>query len=502
MNSRSGLIEMAGQSLFDIAIIGGGITGASLYHRLCQSGYRVLMVDKGDFACGSSQSSGMMVWGGLLYLRRLDLASVWRFSRARDGLLDDFPGLATPAAFRYLPPPAGPWKYAVLSALYAYWLLGWKHRHSPKLERRYAEQALLRLEKLSPSLRYEEGLLKDSDSRFVLHWITQHQNLYQVPLNYCSVESGSFCSSSRRWHLQLRDQLGGKDISAGARCVVNCAGVWTDSVNQRFGIKTPYRHVLSKGVYIGIARPKTHRKPLVFEMGDHGDVLTLVPWGPISLWGPTETLVACCTEGFTVDPRDIRFLLTHAGRHLQQPVAVKDIVSVRCGVRPLAVQQSYRKQRYPLTLSRNHQIAIDKQLPWVSFYGGKLTNCMAVARALQCHIASRIGLPGSTSIRAPEPVSPAEQSIGFPGIQQPVPTPAWCKRHEFCHTLEDYLRRRTNIAQWVPREGLGKHDEHLPFLRRIALELSDQNHRSAEAALSHYRQQVERRFDRVLAHAA
>ena len=54
---------------FDITIIGGGINGASLYNKLVQEGYRVLLIDKGDFASGTSQASGMMIWGGLLYLR-------------------------------------------------------------------------------------------------------------------------------------------------------------------------------------------------------------------------------------------------------------------------------------------------------------------------------------------------------------------------------------------------------------------------------------------------
>ena len=192
MNGRSASVEYAGQTVFDVIIIGGGITGAALYHRLCGQGFDVLLLDKGDFACGSSQSSGMMIWGGVLYLRRLDIASVLRFSHARDHLLHDFPRLAAPVSFRYLPPPrAALWKYAVLSTLHAYWLLGGFDRRKPLLERTFDEQSLLGPERLSSALNYEEGMLRDSDCRFVLQWITPYQSCVEVPLNYCSAEAGA-----------------------------------------------------------------------------------------------------------------------------------------------------------------------------------------------------------------------------------------------------------------------------------------------------------------------
>jgi hypothetical protein len=79
-----------------------------------------------------------------------------------------------------------------------------------------------------------------------------------------------------------------------------------------------------------------------------------------------------------------------------------------------------------------------------------------------------------------------------------VPDPAWCKTQEFCCTLEDYLRRRTNIAQWLPRGGLGRHDENLPHLRAVCLALADGDGEAAEADLACYRARVAEGFDAVL----
>lgn len=501
MNRRTDFWKHCGQTVFDVAIIGGGITGAALYHQLCERGYKVLLLDKGDFACGSSQSSGMMVWGGVLYLRRFDIASVLRFSHARDQLLRDYPALATPEFFRYLPPSRNTlWRYLVLSSLYAYWLFGCFNRKPPMMESSFEEQSLLDPDRLSYALKYEEGFLKDSDSRFVLQWITPHQSFDQVPLNYCGVDSGAFNESRRRWSIHLKDNLSGEKTIAMTNCVVNCAGVWTDEVNRRFGIETPFRHVLSKGVYLSFSRPKEHRKPLAFEMGEHGDVLTYVPWGPISLWGPTETLVSSIDEGFSVTPNDIRFLLHHAARRLQIPISFQDVVSLRCGVRPLAVRKSYHRRRYPLTLSRKHHIFTDPNLPWISFFGGKLTNCMSIAHAIERKIIRMIGLskPGRRSImERPKPL----ERTSFPGLSVALPSPSWCRRYEFCQTLEDYLRRRTNIAQWIPREGLGRKNENLPQLFRIALDLYENDSSTAWKATNQYRQQVEREFDSVLSQA-
>ena len=70
--------------------------------------------------------------------------------------------------------------------------------------------------------------------------------------------------------------------------------------------------------------------------------------------------------------------------------------------------------------------------------------------------------------------------------------------HEYCNTLEDYLRRRTNISQWVPREGLGYEDENLPLLREMSLTLAHGNRAKAEQHLAAYRADVANRFDRVL----
>ena len=86
----------------------------------------------------------------------------------------------------------------------------------------------------------------------------------------------------------------------------------------------------------------------------------------------------------------------------------------------------------------------------------------------------------------------------FPGLDDEIPTIDWCMQREYCCTLEDYLRRRTNIAQWLPREGLGERDENLPRLRELCLKLADGDSARAEQQLTEYRDRMVQRFDRVI----
>ncbi len=86
----------------------------------------------------------------------------------------------------------------------------------------------------------------------------------------------------------------------------------------------------------------------------------------------------------------------------------------------------------------------------------------------------------------------------FPGLKEKVPSLRWCIEHEQCLTLEDYLRRRTNISQWVPREGLGRDNENVPYLEQLALQFSGGDAVHARKLVLDYMESVETRFDSVL----
>ncbi len=494
-------LEIAQNETFDVTIIGGGINGACLYHYLCRLGYRVLMVDKGDFACGTSQASAMMVWGGLLYLRNLDFLTVAKLCRDREALIQNMGCEVSPMLFRYIPSRDTGWnKYLMASALYFYWMLGLCHRVRPRAEESFAEKSFLKNNEHDGSFLYQEAILNNSDSRFVLKWITGQDSDRGIALNYCALTGGEFHAGDKLWRLTLTDEITGWSRVSKSRCVINCAGVWTDTINQQFHIETPYKHVFSKGVFVGLERHDQHNCPLIFDMGQQGDVLSYIPWGPIALWGPTETYMPALEDGIHIEPEDVDFLLERANRNLKHEVNPSDVVSLRCGVRPLVVKKDYSKNYYPLDLSRKHQISRDPVKPWISVYGGKFTSCVSVAEKVEEQIRW-LAQPKQTPLPLNRWVSSEMKWDSFPGLQDKVPSLRSCIEKERCLNLEDYLRRRTNISQWVPREGLGRNDENVPHLEQLALQFSGGEPVIAKKLVLDYMETVERRFDNLLTQA-
>ncbi len=497
MRGRDDALAAASDAIYDVAVIGGGITGASLYDRLCRGGYKVLLVDKGDFGSGTSQASAMMVWGGLLYLKNFDLAAVYGFSRSRDRMIRHMGDWVSPRTFRFLPAPGGVLSKApALAALYLYWLMAGFQRRRPEVEARYREQVLLA--RPDEALLFEEAMLRDSDTRFVLSWITRHRSEHTTPLNYVELVDGAYHPQDKLWRLDLRDVLGAREVQVRARVVANCAGVWTDRLNALFGIRSPYKHAFSKGVFLAFERASGHEGPLIFEMGEHDDVINSIPWGPVELWGPTEETVSDIDQSFKVTPEDVTFLLDHRNRRMKDRRGTDAIVSLRCGIRPLAVAASYDGDDYSLDLSRRVRIAVEPVRPWVSVYGGKITGCSEAAARVVSRLRGYLPEPARPAAIAGAAVEDVETAI-FPGLEDPVPTVAWCRDNELCCNLEDYLRRRTNIAQWLPRCGLGRDDRHLEQVRALSLELANGDEARAEVELERYRGSVAEGFDDVLA---
>ncbi len=500
MSRRDRNITQADKSTFDVAIIGGGINGASLFDLLCRRGYRVVLLDKGDFACGTSQASAMMIWGGLLYLRNFDLASVFSFSRARDHMIHDISDLISPCQFQFIPARKGLLsKLPILSAMYLYWVIGCFRRKRPCVKS--CSSVISRQNANKDMLLFEEGMLHCSDCRFVLHLLTQKRFTQQLAINYCAVKSGGYDRRNNNWHIEAEDRIGRKKLEIRAAMVANCAGVWTDSVNQLFNIQSPFKHVFSKGVFISLQRSEEQKKPIVFAQEENNDVILNIPWGPVSLWGPTENTVTDIEEGFMVSPDDVRYLIRQYKRHMNTLLTKEDIVSLRCGIRPLAVDRAYARDSFPLDLSRRFKVATDYDVPWISVYGGKITGCNHAAAIVADKIAARLPPPPrDDTLSQEEPES--FQSIPlatFPGLQQKIPAIEWCMKEEFCCTLGDYLRRRTEIAQWTAREGLGHNNENKEALRALCLSLAKGDEKKGEVLLEEYSQQVKNGFDRVLA---
>lgn len=291
----------------------------------------------------------------------------------------------------------------------------------------------------------------------------------------------------------MKDELTGAGYHVRAKVLVNAAGIWADEINRIAGIESPYKHVLSKGVYLAFPG-ENPTEARIYPMHGRDDVLTHVPWGPVSMWGPTETSIRDLDDGPGPDREDIRFLLHQAQRSLGGRRRAEDVVSIRCGIRPLAVPRNFNRDVYTLSLSRRHQVAVHCEQMALSLYGGKFTSGIAVAEhaaELVKRWVSPTQLP-STARRAPP------ETFVHTGLGRAFVTPEWTRDHEYCTSLDDYLRRRTNIAQWTPRMGLGNHGENRNSLLEIASAFVA-TPQDAWDAVNAYEQRVRNQYDPLLA---
>ena len=174
-------------------------------------------------------------------------------------------------------------------------------------------------------------------------------------------------------------------------------------------------------MFIAIPRPAEHDDSLIFDMGEHGDGQTFHPWGPVSLWGPTETAVDSPESGFRVAAGDVRFLLAQANKNLNVNIDASDIVSLRCGIRPLAVKRGYSAGRHPLDCSRKHLVHHDRANAAIAIYGGKLTSCRELASEIMARLKAQLrpsGTPNSDCYTA------------LQGADKLAPEPSWCRDNE------------------------------------------------------------------------
>ncbi len=499
MMKRDLQLDLSRHTVFDVAIVGGGINGACLYDRLCREGLKVVLLEKNDFASGTSQASGMMIWGGLLYLKKFHVGTVRDLSVSRERIIRSKRDWISPGEYHFF--PAGPGllgRTPALAGLYVYWALGSFNRSRPR--RKSLGSLPGCINRGGQVLSFEEGELRPSDSRFVLHWVTRHHNTKSIALNHAELVSGGFGKSDGLWKLDIKDMLKDREGVVQAKMVVNCAGVWSDAVNRTFGINSPLKHVFSKGVYLLFDKMEERDDRLIFMMDGYDDVITSLPWGPVEMWGPTEEMVADIECGFRVTPGDLSFLLAQREKHFVPKQTEADIVGLRCGVRPLPVPVTYSGETYPLNLSRSLRITISSEVPWITAYGGKLTGCIDAANKIAGAVRNRLSVERERCDcgEATEQAAREPEWARFPGLADPVPAVGWCRDNEYCFTLDSYLRRRTNISQWVPRCGLGRNGENTETLRQISLELFNGDEKKASHEVAGYIQKVRTQYDAVL----
>ncbi len=392
---RKSYIEKLAHDSFDVLIIGGGINGSAAAAALSTRGAHVALVDKGDFASCTSQNSSNLVWGGIKYMESFEFPLVRKLCRSRNQLLRSYPSAIKEIrfytnldrGFRHSP------SVLYIAALF-YWGIGNFFTRGPRLLSPLQinkEESLIKTSNSIGGIEYSDAYLYDNDARFVFNFIDSAIENNCIAVNY--VESlGSKQDKNGEWLTKLRNNRSNEKFDIRSKIIINACGPYVDQQNQLSDQTTEHHHVFSKGIHLIVPRIIENERVLTF-FADDGRMFFAIPMGGRTMIGTTDTHVSNpVTE---VTEQDRQFILENINKRLNLPKPINngDIISERCGVRPLVLKNE--KDNYPYEdwtkLSRKHEIDINQQKAYISIFGGKLTDCINIGEEV-CDKVERLGV--------------------------------------------------------------------------------------------------------------
>lgn len=383
MTLRSTSLQRLENGTFDVLIVGGGINGAVSAAVLAGRGASVAVVDRDDFGSQTSQESSNLVWGGFKYLENYEIPLVRGLCVSRNRLIKAYPDNVKTIGFLAALDESSPYSVplAGLGAT-AYWAIGSFRTPRP---RRLSTEQITELEpeidttKVIGGIEYYDAHIKDNDSRFVFGFIRSAIEAGATAANYVEVTDARH--DGHRWHVTLRDtdEPDATEIHCHARILINAAGPWVDPMNSELRVSTKHKVVFSKGIHLIVPQIGDNQRVLAF-FDDTQRLFYVIPMGHRSMIGTTDTRTDTPTS--TVTEADRHFLLDQINERLglDSPLTVDDIIAERCGVRPLVVKRTSGStdDKDWTSLSRKHEIEVDKARKVVSVFGGKLTDCLNV----------------------------------------------------------------------------------------------------------------------------
>ncbi|HEY7546815.1 MAG TPA: glycerol-3-phosphate dehydrogenase/oxidase, partial [Blastocatellia bacterium] len=383
MRTRAANIDRMRKETFDLAIIGGGITGAGVALDAASRGLTAALIEKRDFASGTSSRSSKLIHGGLRYLEQLEFLLVREALHERAALRHNAPHLSEPLAFlvpvyeRGRPSPLGSSKLKLRLGLWLYDFLAGRKNIAP--HRSLTREEIL---ELAPALD-AEGLrggflyydcLTD-DARLVIEVIKAANGRGAAIANYVSAR-GFQKDGDRISAIETEDALTGKRFLLRATVFVNAAGVWSEEIAQMVGENSAIRIRPSKGIHILVPREKISAQTAVLipSIGEQR-FLFVIPWHGRTLIGTTDTDYRGSFDDPQADEEEISRVVESAARAFPASrLSREDVISAFAGLRPLVA----RNDDSTKDLSRKDEI-IESQSGLISVTGGKLTTYRRMA---------------------------------------------------------------------------------------------------------------------------
>ncbi len=388
MKLRQTNIEKLQSQVFDVLILGGGINGAVSSASLASRGVKVALIDKGDFASGTSQESSNLAWGGIKYLESLEFFLVRKLCKSRNHLMKSYPsavqeirffttiekGFRFPVWFIWL----GTWLY---------WVMGSFFTKTPRFltqKKINQEESVINTKNAAGGFEYSDAFLHDNDARFVFNFIRNALNYGCIAANYLGATNAK--KEGNLWITNVKDEITGETFAIKSKVLINTCGPWADDLNAKSEIKTAHHHVFSKGIHLIVNRISPNQRVLAF-FADDGRLFFVLPMGSKTCIGTTDTKVDSPKPKVTEEDR--QFVLSNINKrlNLDKPLTNADIISERCGVRPLVVKGNSGSNKDWVQLSRKHEVEVLSEKKHISIFGGKLTDCLNVGEEIIDEVA-------------------------------------------------------------------------------------------------------------------
>ncbi|MBX3180405.1 MAG: glycerol-3-phosphate dehydrogenase/oxidase [Candidatus Hydrogenedentes bacterium] len=465
---------------WDLAIIGGGATGLGIAIDAAARGYKTLLLERRDFAQGTSSRSTKLVHGGVRYLQQGNIPLVMEALKERGILRQNAPHLVRDQPF--VVPNYDWWEapfYGI--GMRVYDLLAGRYGFGPSrnLSREETIERLptIETEGLRGGVVYHDGQF--DDARLAINMAETAAEQGAVLLNYMPVTrlmiTGDIVTG-----VVARDAETDTEYEIAARAVINATGPFSDAVRRMEDPEAPALIAPSQGVHLVL--PKEFlpgENAIMVPHTDDGRVLFAIPWRGHVVVGTTDTPIDDIPEEPHAFPEEIEFLMGHAARYLSRDPGPEDVRSVFVGIRPLVRAAGAENTA---ALSRDHSLMISRG-GLVSIGGGKWTTYRHMAEDAVDQAATLAGLPerpcvtrnlnihgyhqhasefgelavygsDAVEIRAivredatwAEPIHPALPVTGAEIV--------WAAREEMARTLEDVLSRRTRALLFNARASM------------------------------------------------
>jgi len=525
--TRSERLEALGTRQFDVFVIGGGITGCGIAYEAAARGLAVALVDKGDFASGTSSRSSRLVHGGVRYLEHGHIHLVFESSAERRALLRLAPHLVRPLEFTwpvYEGARISRWKLG--AGLFAYDALA-LFRNVAR-HHRLSHDAVLEREPALQTAGLEGGAsyfdAATDDARLTLANAIGAVEAGAVAVNHAGV-SRLIVEQGRAVGAVVHDALGDAEVDVRARTVINATGPWSDDVRALDDGAAPAVRG-SKGAHISVPRAKLGNRNAVTMISPvDGRVLFALPAGELAIVGTTETETHALPDDARASREDVQYLLSAANWFFPTAdLREDDVVSAWAGIRPLVSDDAVN----PGALSREHAIHTSSH-GVVSITGGKLTTYRVMARDVVDAVAGKARsalrksphpLPGGDFSSFPDLVAritdathdavlaehlassfgtrwneawsaiKADTRRVVDGLPYTFGEMVYCARHEMAETLGDLLVRRTHIAFETRDHAMSV----APDVAEVVAPVLDWSREAIGAALADYEHEARRIF--------